>query len=198
MTMHTETLAVNHFGNSVFFADKLGELPTIFQPFLFYPDWFFMTWPAHLFMALTFSGAHPYHTGIGPVAVGFSIFWLIVGLMLGAFNASATVTEFATIDHYPVSRNLVSKIQNTGILGQLFVLPLIIVNAIYHVVYKVIVYSLFWHIVIARIVGVFLTVHDWLGCQLSRIVRGLLYAAMLVPALVSIVAQIFLLTVRIF
>lgn len=153
MSLHVETALVKVFGNSVFFADNLDLLPMIFQPILFYPDWFFMTWPAEAFFAVVGDGSHPYLNNIGPGAIGWSIAWLLSGIVVGALGASHSFSEFIDEDRPFIVR-----------------VPL-----------TIIAYLLFWHIVIARMIGSLLTRFTKFSSSLSTFVRRAVYVLMLVP-----------------
>lgn len=186
MSLHVETPLVKMFGNSVIFADKLDMLPMIFQPILFYPDWYFVAWPFELIAGIVARGNHPYFNSMGPGALGWAIVWFILGFICGINGASDTFTSFSTPKFYPVHREFIHKLQCSGILGQLIGLPLVIVNGVYKAIYKLVAYLLFWHIVIGRIIGLILTQRDWMGDRISPLVRGIVYIAMLLPPLVSL------------
>lgn len=156
MTMHVETPLVKVLGNSVFFADTLGSLPMIFQPILFYPDWFFMAWPSELIFALLGNGSHPYFNGIGVGAIGWSVIWFVSGIVCAKVGASDTFTEIASIE-----------------------LPLLI-----RLPYKFIIYLLFWHIVLARIIGVLITRLTTWSHTLTVMIHRLVFILMLTPPVI--------------
>lgn len=197
MTLRVESVMVQRFGNSVVFGDKLDQLPMMFQPLLFYPDWFLMTWPINLFLALFGNNTDPVLTNMGASAIGWSIVWFLFGLILGACGMSNTFTEWSTPRRFPASKDFIHKAHCSGLFGQLLVLPLVLINVIYTAAFKFVAYLLFWHIVIARVIGLFLTPRDWLGDKLSAIVRGIVYVAMLAPPILVLLASITLIVLRI-
>lgn len=158
MTLHVETYLVKMFGNSVIFADNLGLLPMMFQSILFYPDWFFMTWPAELFFALNGDGNHPYLHDLGPITIGWSIVWYISGILVGKLGASHSFSEFVNTER-PV----------------LIQLPVVIIA-----------YLLFWHIVIARMIGSLLTCLTKFSYELSTFIRRAVYVLMLTPPAIGL------------
>lgn len=157
--MHVETPLVKIFGNSVIFSDHLGSLPMIFQTIGFYPDWLFMTWPLELFRAFVSNGTHPYFDGMGPGAIGWSIVWLLAGVVCGVLGTSSTFINIRDVE-----------------------LPLLI-----RIPYKMIVYLLFWHIVIARMAGALITRLTTWSYRLSMIIERTVFAVMLIPPVIGLI-----------
>lgn len=166
MTIHVETPLVRLFGNSVFFGDKLDMLPMIFQPIMFYPDWFFMTWPVQLFFAITGNGNHPYLHSVGPGAIGWSLVWYVAGAICGILGASRTFTEIVSAD-----------------------MPLLI-----RIPYKFFAYLLFWHIVIARMISSLITRLTTWSANLTYIIDRTVYILMLLPPIVGLLVSALALT----
>ncbi len=165
MITHIPTPFVQILGNSVFFRDRFDDLPQVIQPFLFYPDWFFMTWPFHWFFAATHDWNGVYMTNDGLVVCSFAFFWFILGCILGACRVNTTFNSFVDKD---------------------WAWPL-------RVPYQILMYFLFWHIYVADMIGTLATAFFWPGYEVSMAFRKLVFFAMLAPPIVVIVWRILLL-----
>jgi hypothetical protein len=170
------------------FGDQLDVLPVVAQPLLFYPDWFFLDWPYQLIQAYS-NSAHPYYIGMGPMAFGFGAFWFIIGSIISSNADDGMVKEAMTIRHFPISPTFIGQCQSKGALGQLSVLPLVIVNLIYALIVKIVAIALFWHIAIASVLGELLSLRGLIGNDLTAGLKKIILVLMIAPPLLNIIVR---------
>lgn len=190
MTNQIATPMVEHFGNSVLFGNHVDQLPVIFQPLLVYPDWFFLDWPYQLIMAYS-NHAHPYYEGMGPAVPAFGFFFFIIGAILALNADDGMVKDCMTIRHVPISPDMIDRVQQKGVLAQLLVLPLVIVNLVYITIYKVVCIALYWHIAIAAILSAIISLGGKVGYQLTIVIEKVILFLMILAPLVTIIIRTF-------
>lgn len=175
MVSHVNTPLVHIFGNSVLFGDRLDVLPMYFQPFLFYPDWFFMAWPFQLFASVLFPhDVHSYFASDnGPVVFIAGFFWFLIGLVLASWGVSNTFSQMIDIDTWPFP-------DKRGVDGFIFRVG----NVIYALLYKFVLLLLFWHVIFARVISLFITVGGKIGDRPSTIIERVTMFIVLAPPLI--------------
>ncbi len=170
------------------FGDKLDDLPVLAQPLLFYPDWFFLDWPYQLIQAYN-NSSHPYYIGMGPMAFSFGAFWFIIGAIISLNADDEMIKEAMTVRHFPICPTFIDHWQSKGALGQLMVLPLVIVNLIYALIIKIVAIALFWHIATAWFLGELLSLRGLIGSNLTAGLKQIILVLMIAPPLVNIIVR---------
>lgn len=158
MTIQQVTPLVKTFGHSVIFADHLDFVPMMFQPIFFYPDWLFMTWPGQLFFAFITNTVPSYWDNIGVCSIGWAIVWYIGGVICAIFRVSNTFTEIFNKD-----------------------LPFI-----FRIPYKIVCSLLFWHIVLARIIGAIIARNTTESYTITNAIETVVMTLMLIPPLIGL------------
>jgi hypothetical protein len=195
--LHVETPLIHIFGNSMIFGDKLDFLPTIFQPYMFYPDWFFVAWPFEFINACLNPATHPYFQGFGLAAAGFSFFFYFAGAVLAMVGISETFTKFAEVNSYPISENTIDKLHAKGLSGQIIALPFMIINGVYLLVFKILTLFFFWHVIIARVATLFITFGGRVGYQLTTLIQALLMFIMIAPGVCYMAYALYILLFKV-
>lgn len=190
MPIQVLTTFVIFFGNSVIFGNYANLFPIIFQPFLFYPDWFFLDWP-YQFILGALSSTHPYHIGFGPMAFGFGVIWYIIGGIIALNTKTGIVKEAMTLRHVPISPQWIDRVRAGSAIIQLLVLPLVIVNLLFSLIYHIVVIGLYWHLAIGEFLGACLSLGGKVGYELTNIIEKTVIVLMIAPALINIVIRTF-------
>jgi hypothetical protein len=181
---------VNYFGSSMIwghFFDKAGAeiFPIIAQPFLFYPDWFFLDYPYQLIKA------NP--ANIAPISLGFSVLWFVIGAII-ALNTDTKqfgmMEDWMQLKHVPVSPSYIEKMQSKGSLRELSVLPLVIVNLVYTLIYKFFICALYWHFLIAFLLTGIASLGGRVGWNLTKkVISRVMLFIMIVPPIGNIIVR---------
>jgi hypothetical protein len=187
---HVDTPLVHTFGNSVLFGDNLGALPILAQPILFYPDWYFMAWPFHLILAFaTNNHDHPYFHDIGFGVWAWGAFYFLLGIVFMLSGLSETINEFFTPKWFPASQNYIQNMQQKGAIGQLVVLPLVLLNVVAFVVFRLVGALLYFHMAIALVVTSIVSLGGAIGLKLTNIIYVICMVAMLAPPMITMVCS---------
>jgi hypothetical protein len=172
-----QTPLVRIFGNSVFLPESwVGDLPEIFQAFLFYPDYYFMAWPFQ-FIGAFFAPGHPYFNtlpdnGHGNFVVGFAFGHALFGIYFALNGFSRTFEDVAAPPEQPFGQSALAT------------LP----NALFRAYWVFWAAMLFWHFIIARVLAAVL-INDHTSERYNKIVATVLFGVFLGPPIINIVAS---------
>jgi hypothetical protein len=175
-----QTLPYHIFGPSMFFGKDIGNmLPSYLQPILFYPDWFFMAYPHYAAMNILCHGRYYFTNGTCSAFIIAILYWLIgiyclAGGVMSSINDDVD-TFFAPIFQIDMGCSLLLEIVQV---------PLIIINAIWFLIYYGIAALLYWHIVVAEFLDAIFTLCGNIGWKLTPIIRKIVFFCMLAPAIV--------------
>ena len=199
--INTLSLPTSIFGYSLIFGNKLHELPTMFMPLTFYPDWYFMAWPYYIFLNIIHPNTCQYYTAHGgEFANGFAIFYLIIGFLMMFCGILDGVNYYIEYWYRPLA--IVQAWQNSanGITKTLLAIPMFIINAVWVILYYILAGILYWHILDAIIIGGFFTVllQNWVSMSTLEKIRNIVFTIMLAPALVMIGFTIYTILMYVF